>query len=100
MAPGPLESRDVPGVLDQPVTRWQGETTDQRELRLAWERLPALCHHAETSHPVGMLAPAGERPPSVDPPAVSGRLGRTCRLRRPGKDHVGAVPVDLIVRLA
>ena len=47
-----------------------------------------------------MLAAAGERPPSVDSPAVGGRLGGTSGLGRPGEHRVRAVPVDLIVRLA
>ncbi len=37
---------------------------------------------------------------SSDSPAVSGRLGRTGGLRRPGEDHVRPVTVDLLVRLA
>ena len=100
MAPSTLESCDVPGVLDLPVARRQEEAPEQRRPFLpgrSGEWFPALCHDAEPEHPVGMLAAAGERPTSVDPPAVSRRLGRPRRLGRASNDHVRAVLVDLLV---
>ena len=83
MAAGPLEPRDVPGVLDPPVARRQEKAADQRRAFLVGERLPAFAHDAEPEHPIGMLAAAGQRPASVDPPAADGSLGRPRRLGEP-----------------
>src|SRR3979411_963486 len=72
MAPRTLEPCDVPSVLDLPVARRQHEAPEHwRAIRpgRSGYRLLSVGHDAESENPVGVLAAAHERPPSVDPPA-------------------------------
>src|SRR6202043_2286552 len=101
MAPGPPEPYRIPAVLDLPASRRQKEAPDERgALGGTGERLAVPGRDAETEDPVGVLAAAGEWPPSSDPPAFARRLGRSGRLARAGNDRVRTIPIDLVVGLA
>src|SRR5258708_8286253 len=100
VAAGALEPGDVPGVLDLPVTRGQGKTSDQRRAAFAGragKRLSGLGYDSEAGDPVSMLAAAGEGPAPADPPASSCRLGRSAGRGGAGHDCVRAIAVDLPV---
>ncbi len=100
VAPGTLEALGVPSVLDPPFVRSQQKPADQWRPCFAGrsgQRLAALGHHAEADDPIGMLATAGERPPSRDPPPPGRGLGRAAGLEAARADHVRAVPVDPLV---
>jgi hypothetical protein len=100
VASGALEPGDVPGVLDLPVTRGQGKTSDQRRAVFAGragKRLSGLGHDSEAGDPVSMLAAAGEGPAPANPLASSCRLGRSAGCGGAGHDCVRTIAVDLPV---